>query len=104
MKNLALGAVGVVLLSAISAFSYSGGWAIVKVAKIPDAWVVGKPLQLTWQVRQHGVTRLGGLHTTIEARSGTKVVRATPWEIESEGQKGYRANLVFPERGDWQVT
>jgi hypothetical protein len=104
MKKLALGAIGAVLLASAAAFTSFGGWAVVKVAKVPDAWVAGKPLQLSWQVRQHGVSPLAGLQPTLEARAGAKVVRGTTWAFEEDGEKGYRGRIVFPEPGDWQVT
>jgi len=104
MRKLALGAVGVVLLSSVAAFATFGGWAVVKVSKIPDAWVAGRPLQLQWEAWQHGNSPLHGLEPTLEARSGANVVQGTTWEFEEDGVKAYRGRLVFPEKGDWQVT
>jgi hypothetical protein len=106
MKKLALGIVAT-LLVASTAYSAYGGWAVVKVSKIPDAWVVGKPLQLSWQTRQHGVHPLGpgdGLQPTLEARSGSRVVRGTADAYAEEGWKGFRGTIVFPTTGEWQVT
>jgi mono/diheme cytochrome c family protein len=104
MKKLALGAVGVVLAASAVALTSYGGWAVVKVAKIPDAWIAGKPLQLSWQVRQHGVSPVDGLRPTLEARAGSKVVRGTTWAFAEDGAKGYRGRITFPEPGEWQVT
>jgi hypothetical protein len=106
MKKLALGA-GMLLLATTAAYSASGGWAVVKVSKIPDAWVAGKPLQLSWQVRQHGIHSMGPeakLSPTLEARSGSRVVRGTAAAHTEEGWKGFRGTIVFPTTGDWQVT
>ncbi|MBA3341835.1 MAG: hypothetical protein H0T48_08355 [Gemmatimonadaceae bacterium] len=103
MKRLSMGILGVVLVASIAAFA-SGGWAVVTVSKIPDAWVAGKSLQLTWQVRQHGVTRLDGLRPTLEARSGSRRASGTTWAFDEDGQKGYRGRITFPEPGEWQVT
>jgi cytochrome c551/c552 len=106
MKKLALGAVGV-LLATTAAYSAFGGWAVVKVSKVPDAWVAGKPLQLSWQVRQHGVRPMGPedqLHPTLEARSGSRVVQGTAATYVEEGWKGFRGTIVFPTTGDWQVV
>jgi hypothetical protein len=77
---------------------------VVKVAKIPDAWVADKPLQLGWEVRQHGESPLGGLKPTLEARSGARVVTGTTWAYAEDGEKGYRGRITFPEAGEWQVT
>jgi len=107
VKKLVLGAVGGLLLVSTAAYSAFGGWAVVKVSKIPDAWVAGKPLQLSWQVRQHGVRPMGPedqLHPTLEARSGSLVVRGTAEPYTAEGSKSFRGKIVFPTTGDWQVT
>jgi len=107
MKKRALGAITVLLVASTAAYSAFGGWAVVKVSKVPDAWVVGKPLQLSWQTRQHGVHPLGpgdGLRPTLEARSGSRVVRGTAEAYAEEGWKGFRGTIVFPATGDWQVT
>jgi cytochrome c553 len=104
MKKLSLGILGAVLLAATVASTSAGGWAVVTVSKIPDAWIAGTPLQLTWQVRQHGVSHLEGLKPTLEARAGSRRVRGTTWAFEEDGQKGYRGRITFPEPGEWQVT
>jgi hypothetical protein len=107
MKKLALGAVGGLLLASTAAYSAFGGWAVVKINKVPDAWVVGKPLTLSWEVRQHGVRRMGAedhLAPTLEARSGSRVVQGTASAYSEEGWKGFRGTIVFPTSGDWQVT
>jgi hypothetical protein len=107
MNKLALGTAAVLLVAPTAAYSAFGGWAVVKVSKIPDAWVVGKPLQLSWQTRQHGVHPLGpgdGLQPTLEARSGSQVVRGTADAYAEEGWKGFRGAIVFPTTGEWQVT
>jgi len=104
MKKLVLVVTGTVLFASAVAFTSFGGWAVVKVAKVPDAWIAGKPLQLSWQVRQHGVSPLDSLHPTLEARSGAKLVRGTTWTFAEDGEKGYRGQIVFPDTGMWQVT
>ena len=104
MKKLSLGIMGLMLVASIVAFASMGGWAVVTVSKIPDAWVAGKPLQLTWQVRQHGVTRIDGLRPTLEARAGSRRVRGTTWAFEEDGETGYRGTITFPESAEWQVT
>jgi cytochrome c551/c552 len=107
VKKLALGTVGVVLLATTAAYSTFGGWAVVKVNKVPDAWVAGKPLTLSWEVRQHGVRPMGfedNLSPTLEARSGDRVVRGTAAAYSEEGWKGFRGTIVFPTTGEWQVT
>ena len=107
MKKLALGVAGLVLVATTAAYAAFGGWAVVKVDKVPDAWVVGKPLTLSWETRQHGVHRLGPedhLNPTIEARSGSRVVTGTTAGYMEGGSKGFRGTIAFPTTGDWQVT
>jgi hypothetical protein len=106
MKKLALGTVGMLLVATVAWTSY-GGWAVVKVSKIPDAWIVGKPLQLSWQVRQHGVRPMGAadrLQPTLVARSGSRVVNGTTSAFAEDGEEGFRGRIVFPAAGEWQVT
>jgi cytochrome c553 len=100
------GIVGVSLIafSSLGFASWMGGWAVVTVAKIPDAWIAGKPLQLTWQVRQHGLTKLDGLRPKLEATSGSRRATGTTWAFAEDGEKGYRGSITFPEPGMWQVT
>ncbi len=104
MKRVFLGTLGAVAVASTVAFASMGGWAVVSVMKIPDAWIAGKPLQLAWQVRQHGFTRLDSLHPTLEARSASRRITGTTWEFTEDGQKGYRGSITFPEPGVWQVT
>jgi mono/diheme cytochrome c family protein len=104
MKKLWLGIAALILIASTAAFASMGGWAVVSVSKIPDAWITGKPLQLMWKVRQHGVTEIEGLRPTLEARSGSRRIRGTTWAFEEDGEKGYRGTITFPERGEWQVT
>ena len=104
MKRLWIAGPAAVLLLSLAGFAYVGGWAVVTVAKIPDAWIVGKPLQLSWKVRQHGVSLLDGLKPTLEARSGSRRVTGTTWAFSEDGEKGYRGTITFPDEGDWQVT
>lgn len=103
MKRLLLVGLGAIVLASTVAFA-RGGWATVTVMKVPDAWVVGKPLQLTWQVRRHGVLPLGRLVPTLEGRSGSRRVIGTTWLFAEGGFHGYRGSITFPEPGEWQVT
>jgi hypothetical protein len=104
MKRLVLVSLGAIAVASTVAFARAGGWAVVTVSKIPDAWITGKPLQLTWQVRQHGIELLDGLRPTLEARAGSRHVTGRTWSFEEDGTKGYRGSIAFPEPGVWQVT
>ncbi len=104
MKRLWPVILGPLLVVSVVGFKAMGGWAVVTVSKIPDAWITGKPLQLTWQARQHGMTPLEGLRPTLEARSGSRVISGKTWAFSEDGQKGYRGTITFPQSGLWQVT
>lgn len=102
-RMLPLGLTGAslaVLVASAAVLPRAGGWAVVTVQPVPDAWVAGRPLQLTWEVRQHGVTLLDGLVPRLEARRGARVVAGTT----SAHAGGYRGHITFPEAGEWQVT
>jgi mono/diheme cytochrome c family protein len=101
-RTWALFGIGVVL-STVAAVRF-GGWAVVTVEKVPDHWTVGKPLQLAFQVRQHGQHHIEGLHPVVQAKSGSQTINAVTWEYREDGTTGYRARLNFPRSGDWQVT
>lgn len=104
MRKLAAGALGALVVLATVAAVRGGGWAVVSVEKIPDHWIVGKPLQLSFQVRQHGVQHMEGLHPVVTARSGSRTINGVTWEFREDGVTGYRSRLNFPQSGDWQVT
>jgi len=78
-----------------------GGWAAITVEDLPDYGVVRQPLNLTFTVRQHGVTKLSDLEPRVEARgAGTAAAVAVP--TKEEGQ--YAARLVLPQAGEWTIT
>ncbi len=104
MKRFTLSVCIAVVFGFAAGFTSFGGWAVVSVLKIPDAWIAGKPLQLQWQVRQHGVTPLYDLKPTLEARSGSRVIEGQTWQFSEQGQRGYRGRITFPTTGEWQVT
>src|ERR1043166_839864 len=79
-----------------------GGWATVTVEDLPDYIEAGKPLPLTFMVRQHGVTPLNGVHPTVEARSGGNAARAAAEPGRETGQ--YVAPLTLREPGEWTIT
>ena len=78
------------LLLALFAFAarlFAGGWAIITLNDFPDYAVAGKPLNLTFTIRQHGRTLLGGLRPTIRATTpgGLKATaKATPAAARGE--------------------
>jgi hypothetical protein len=104
MKRLVLVTLAAIVVASTAAFARAGGWAVVTVLKIPDAWIAGKPLQLTWQVRRHGTTLVQGLEPRLEAWAGSRRVTGRTWAFEEQGVRGYRGTIAFPEPGVWQVV
>ena len=80
-----------------------GGWASITLDELPDAFIVGKPTQLSFMVRQHGVTPLENITPTIDARSadGGGTVQAVAQPGKTGGQ--YVATLTIPRAGEWRV-
>jgi mono/diheme cytochrome c family protein len=77
-----------------------GGWAVVTVDEIPEYAVAGRPVDLSYTVRQHGQTPRGDLASTVDLRSGERqlTVRA-----QSMGEGVYRARIEFPQAGTWGI-
>ena len=100
-RTLMLLSVATVAVSA-SAFAF-GGWASISIEDLPDHFIVGKATQLSFVVKQHGVTPLDDLSPTIEARAadGSGNVQATATRGRAKGQ--YLATFTIPRAGDWRV-
>jgi hypothetical protein len=83
----------------IAAFTF-GGWAVITVDSLPEYAVAGTPTTLTFVVRQHGVTPLGGLHPVVVARNGSNTVEATTG-VAPNGH--YTATMTLPRDGAWTI-
>jgi cytochrome c2 len=79
-----------------------GGWATVTVDELPDFVEAGKPLTISFMVRQHGVTPMKGVHPTLEARAGGYTARAAAEPGKTDGR--YVAVLELRQPGDWTIT
>lgn len=93
-------ALSAALVVTAAAFTF-GGWAVITIDEVPDYATVGKPVNLTYVARQHGVEKLDKLSGDIEARSGKTVVRAT---VRENPRTHYTASITLPHSGDWTVT
>lgn len=94
MKKLAA------LLVPVAAFTF-GGWAVVTVDDLPDYVVAGKPVDLAFTVRQHGMTLLGDLSPKVTLKSGSTESTVA---AHSAGMKGrYVAAVTAPSAGEWSV-
>ena len=80
----------------------AGGWAVITVKDLPDYVVVGKPVTLTYAVRQHGQQLLGGLDGRLEMRSDARLVRTAATATSETGY--YSATFTLPYAGDWTIN
>ena len=83
--------------------AYAGGWAIITLSEFPDYAVAGRPLQLTFAVRQHGVTLLNGLKPSIKATTTSGLVAKSP-VVPTRAVGEYSTALTLPEPGEWTIT
>jgi mono/diheme cytochrome c family protein len=92
------------VLFAVLTAAYAGGWATITVLnEFPDYAVAGKPVQLSFMVRQHGQTPLSGLQPSIRATAaGGLSAKTTVTASRTPGQ--YAAALTLPEPGMWTIT
>jgi mono/diheme cytochrome c family protein len=82
--------------------SLFGGWAVTTVEDLPDYAVAGKPLTLTFTVRQHGFRPLDGLKPRVEAL-GSELRRYTAVSAGSVSGR-YATTITLPRAGDWIIT
>jgi hypothetical protein len=82
--------------------SHFGGWAVITVKDLPDYVEAGKPVPVAFVVRQHGVTMLGGLRPTIQARFGRLDTTVAARASRQAGH--YDATLTLPRAGEWIIT
>ena len=90
------------LLSAAAGVS-AGGWSVITLAEFPDYAMAGRPVTLTFSVRQHGQTLVSGLKPSVRASTPgapAVVVRATPTSRAGE----YAATLELDREGDWSIV
>jgi hypothetical protein len=81
----------------------AGGWSVITLADFPDYAMAGRPLTLTFSVRQHGQKLVSGLKPSVQASTpGTPavIVRATPTSRAGE----YTATLELNRVGDWSIV
>ena len=96
MKSLLL--VGAITIPA-AAFTF-GGWAVTTVEDVPEYAVAGKPFDITYSVRQHGMSLTSGLSGKVNVRSDgiTKSASAT-----GLGEGMYKATVTIPTAGTWDM-
>lgn len=78
----------------------AGGWAVITLDELPGEIVAGKPFEVGFTVRQHGVTPLDGLSPTVSARRLGSIITE---QAIAHGETGhYIVTLTFPQAGEWQ--
>jgi len=82
---------------------HAGGWAVITVDDLPDVAEVGKPVALSYMVRQHGMTPLDRLNGEIEATSGKLTARGSVGPVPSS-RGHYAASITLPSAGEWSIT
>jgi hypothetical protein len=94
----------VVLFAAVAAFIAinvaAGGWATITVADLPDHFVAGQAVHLSFTIRQHGVKLMDDLTPSLEAVNGASKVAAS---VTREGTN-YHAKFTLPKPGEWTIT
>ena len=73
-RSIRIAALALIAVPAV-AFTF-GGWVVITVDSLPEYAVAGKPTTVTYTVRQHGMTLLGGLRPYVVARNGSGLVEA----------------------------
>jgi mono/diheme cytochrome c family protein len=94
-----------IALSAVAASAFTfgrGGWAVITVEDLPEHLVAGRPMEISFLVRQHGVELMSGLRPTVFAKSGKAEVQASAIRGTKAGT--YTSTLVVPSTGDWTIT
>ena len=97
-RSIRIAAIACIAAPAL-AFTF-GGWVVITVDSLPEYAVAGKPTTLTYSVRQHGLTLLGGLRPYVVARNGSAVVEAKAGETSPTH---YSATLTLPHDGAWTI-
>ena len=80
---------------------HAGGWAVITIDDLPDYAIAGKPLTLTYTVRQHGRNLLSDLRGSIEASTGRQ---STTGSVTSGAPGRYTARITLPDTGNWSIT
>src|SRR4051812_38963331 len=78
-----------------------GGWSIVTIRDVPEYAVAGKPIELSFVVRQHGIGGMAGLMPKITATSGSTVVKSLGLDV---GEGNYTGRVVVPTAGTWKIN
>ena len=82
---------------------HAGGWAVITVDDLPDVAEAGKPVTLSYMVRQHGMTPLDRLNGEIEATAGKLTARGSVRPSSPSSNGHYAASITLPSVGEWSI-
>ena len=94
--------IALLLTLTLTTVAFAGGWAIITLNEFPDYAVAGKPLNLTFSVRQHGVTLLPGLQPKVQATT-TSGLMAKAGVKPTANRGEYTTSLTLPQSGEWTI-
>jgi mono/diheme cytochrome c family protein len=92
----------VVMLLVPITLASAGGWATITVEELPEYVVAGQPAELTFTIRQHGVSPMDELAPVVEAKSASRKATFPARPGKTPGE--YYVPLTVPEAGEWKVT
>jgi mono/diheme cytochrome c family protein len=95
-KRLAL--IGLLVLP-VAAFTF-GGWAVTTVIDVPESAVAGAPIELAYDLRQHGVRLASGFKGKIEVTASQSSAEV---DVIDLGNGRYRSTVTFPQPGEWTI-
>jgi len=84
----------------LTAFGF-GGWAVITVDDFPETVAASRPVNLSFAVRQHGVTLLPNLSPSVIAQRGRLEIAG---KVQAKGAGHYTAQVTLPEAGKWSIT
>lgn len=99
-RRVARSAVAAAAALGVSAYAF-GGWAVITVDDFPETVAATRPATLSFVVRQHGVTLLGGLSPSVTATDGKTTVTAS---VTGNTLGHYTSTLVLPTPGEWAIS
>jgi hypothetical protein len=82
----------------------AGGFATVGLSSLPAGVEPGEPWDPEITIRQHGVTPLEGLTPTLTIRNAASGDSRDFTASATDEPGVYRAHVVFPESGSWNVA
>jgi len=85
----------------LTGYAAFGGWAVITVDDFPETVAAAQPVNLSFVVRQHGLTLLPNLSPIVTATRGKLEVAG---KVQGKAAGHYAAQLVLPEAGKWSIT